>query len=621
MMTSKNILQYRIPENLNLNNRQNNRLLYIEKEILEAVATGVEPQRILDSLCHAAESIVENSSCSIMLFNSSRQSLYVRSAPSISDDAIEQLNGLIPGPEAGSCGTAVYSEVPVYVKNTTIDPRWINLQKFASNFDIAACWSHPIKAKDGLIMGSFALSSNEQREPDNFQKRVLDVVANIAGIILQREIQEQALWELAHHDLVIGIPNRILLNQRLKHAIKQSARQNQNLALFFIDLDNFKTINDTYGHKTGDKVLIETSKRIQSCIRTNDTLSRYGGDEFVLLTENITDCYNIGLIAEKILNAFTKPVYINDKEIDVTPSIGISVYPDDGESADVLLSNADTAMYQAKTNGRNKYICYKPELTYNIQNKLKLEAELKTALLNNEFILHYQPQHLSSSDSSLSVEALIRWQHPKRGLLYPVDFIPVAEQSTLIKEIGKWVLQESCRQGKVWLDRGLKLNKIAINISAMQILKGCHTQISTILNEYQFPAEKLEIEITESLMVQQNKEVLTELHLIQSSGISIALDDFGTGYSSLSQLQLLPFNKLKIDRSFVSDIPGNKNDEIIVKTIIAMGKNLSLTVIAEGVENQEQADFLLKEGCDVLQGYLFSKPLSVAGLEKELNII
>jgi len=502
-----------------------------------------------------------------MLLNNSGKTLYVRSAPTLCDEAIQLLNGIVPGPTAASCGTAVYHGTPVYVEDTSTDFRWVDYQQYCTNFNVLSSWSHPIKTKDNQTIGSFALSSSIIIQPSHFQKRLLSVAANIAGIILQREKNEKELWELAHKDIITGIPNRALLNQRLSQAIECAEHQQTRLALFFIDIDNFKKINDSHGHKMGDRVLTRTATRINACIRTGDTLARYGGDEFVLLAENLSESCVVGQIAEKIIASLSKNMSINDIHLSITSSIGISVYPGDGNDAETLLKNADTAMYQAKTNGKNRFVPYEASLTRAIQYRLKMEEELKQALYNNEFILYYQPQYHTETSTFTSVEALIRWQHPKKGLLLPDDFIPIAEQSGLIMQIGQWVMHQACLQGKKWLDKGLNIEKIAVNMSAMQLSKGCYKSVQNILDKTGFPASNLEIEITESLMIQKSDDTLAELNLMKNAGITISLDDFGTGYSSLSQLQRLPINKLKIDRSFVTDIPGNKNDEIIAKTI------------------------------------------------------
>ncbi len=612
-MQNENSLDINIP---GYTQQQNKRLLVLEKEILEAIAIGKDPQHILDSLCKAAEVCTTTFSASTMLLNSSQTALYVRSAPTLCEEAIQLLNGIVPGPAAASCGTAVYHGKPIYVENTSTDFRWVDYQQYCTKFNVLSSWSHPIKTKDDQTIGSFALSNNVILQPTSFQKRLLSVAANIAGIILQREKNENELWELAHKDIITGIPNRALLNQRLNHAIECAERQQTNLALFFIDIDNFKKINDSHGHKMGDRVLTEIASRINACIRTGDTLARYGGDEFVLLAENLTQSCDVGLIAEKIISSLSKTMSINDKKLRITSSIGISVYPGDGNDAETLLKYADTAMYQAKKNGKNRFVCYESALTEAIQYRLEMEDELKQALEKNEFTLHYQPQYHTGSDTITSVEALIRWQHPKKGLLPPDEFIPIAEQSGLIREIGHWVMRQACQQGKKWLDKGMNIEKIAVNMSAAQLSKGCYKTVQGILIETEFPASNLEIEITESLMIKKGDDTLAELNLMKNAGITISLDDFGTGYSSLSQLQQLPINKLKIDRSFVTDIPGNKNDEIIAKTIIAMGNSLGLNVIAEGVETREQADFLLAHGCNSFQGFLFSRPLAAHKFEE-----
>ncbi|HED34969.1 MAG TPA: EAL domain-containing protein [Gammaproteobacteria bacterium] len=614
-MQNENDLDINAPD---FTQQQNKRLLVLEKDILEAIAVGKDPQNILDSLCEAAELCTTTFSASIMLLNSSQTALYVRSAPTLCEEAIQLLTGIVPGPTAASCGTAVYHGKPIYVEDTSSDFRWVDYQQYCKKFNVLSSWSQPIKTKDDLTIGSFALSNNIVLQPTSFQKRLLSVAANIAGIILQREKNENELWELAHKDIITGIPNRALLNQRLNHAIECAKRQKTNIALFFIDIDNFKKINDSHGHKMGDRVLIETASRISACIRTGDTLARYGGDEFVLLAENLTESCDVRLIAEKIISSLSKTMSINDKDLRITSSIGISVYPGDGSDAETLLKYADTAMYQAKKNGKNRFVCYESALTEAIQYRLKMEDELKQALEKNEFTLHYQPQYHTGNDAITSVEALIRWQHPKKGLLLPDEFIPIAEQSGLIREIGRWVIRQACQQGKKWLDRDINIEKIAVNMSAVQLSKGCYKTVQGILNETGFPASNLEVEITESLMIKKSNDTLAELNLMKNAGITISLDDFGTGYSSLSQLQQLPINKLKIDRSFVTDIPGNKNDEIIAKTIIAMGNSLGLNVIAEGVETREQADFLLRHGCNSFQGFLFSRPLTAHKLEEKI---
>ncbi len=593
----------------NLSHADQDQLLYLQREILESVAVNNDHQANLTKLCRAAESMLSNAAASIMLFDEERQYLNVRIAPSIPKEAIQQLDGLEPGPQAGSCGTAMYNRAPVFVENTSTDKRWQGFEQFILDFDTHACWSMPIILPGDNMIGSFALSSFEHRAPNEFQKKLLNICANLAGLTLQREEMEKDLWNMAHFDTLTGLPNRALLNQRIEHAVITAARQQQKLAVLFLDLDNFKNINDSYGHGIGDEVLIMVARLIHGCIREQDTLARNSGDEFVILLENISGTLEAYKVAQKILDTLSQSPPLEGTNTNLTTSIGISVYPDDAITADELVRNADTAMYQAKRNGRNAYSYYEPSLTEEIQQQLQVESELREALKFDEFELHYQPLFTGHDSKIIGAEALIRWNHPDKGQISPGLFIPIAEKSTLIGQIGTWVLKQACFQGKKWLDEGIEFERISVNLSMRQLVKGCCEQINVILKKTGFPANKLELEVTESLLMEKGMIAITELTQLQDLGISIAMDDFGTGYSSLHQIRTLPLNKLKIDRSFIMDLPESEEDAILARMIIAMGKGLSLAVVAEGVETFEQQQFLLNEGCDILQGYLLAKPM------------
>lgn len=424
---------------------------------------------------------------------------------------------------------------------------------------------------------------------------------------------------MAHYDTLTMLPNRALLNQRLEHAIQTASRQQQKIAVLFLDLDHFKNINDSYGHSIGDEVLITAGNVMRDCVREQDTLARVGGDEFVFLLENISDSLESCRVAEKILSELSQTPPIDGTNATISASIGISIYPNDATTVDELLRNADTAMYQAKKNGRNNYSYYEPALTYEIQQQLEIEAELRHALVSDQFELYFQPIFDAIDNKIVAAEALIRWNHPEKGQIPPGIFIPTAEKSELIGKIGIWVLNHACSQGTEWLKEGVELERISVNLSMRQLTSGCCEQINTILNETDFPANKLELEITESLLMEKGDIAISELAQLQALGISIALDDFGTGYSSLHQIRTLPINKLKIDRSFIMELPDNQEDAILAKMIISMGKSLSLKVVAEGVETKEQQQFLLDEGCDLLQGYLFGKPMPASDLQLLLS--
>ncbi len=600
---------------------QKEQLLQLQRDILESVAMSNNHTENLNKLCLAAQAMLSNAVASIMLYDKSREHLIVRVAPSIPDEGIQQLNGLVPGPQAGSCGTAVFCKTPIFVENTVTDTRWEFFDQFVADFNIHACWSMPIQTPDDLIIGSFALSSFESRAPNDFQKKLLSIAANLAGIILQRENMEKKLWDMAHLDSLTSLANRTLLNQRINHAITMASRHRHKIALLFIDLDNFKHINDSYGHRIGDETLIKTANTIKKHIRKQDTLSRIGGDEFVLLLETITESVDSSKVAQAILSSLNKTPPIAGSSNTISASIGISIYPDDALSSEALLRNADTAMYEAKNAGRNGFSFYESAFTQLIREQLTLESELKSALINDEFEVFYQPQFACYDSQFVAAEALIRWSHPKRGFLEPDSFIPTAEKSNLINQMGLWILQQTCLQGKKWLNDGLKFDRLSVNLSIRQLVKGFHHEVLMILNDTDFPSHKLELEITESLLMIKGNIAIAELKTLQGLGISIAIDDFGMGYSSLNQIQKLPLDKLKIDRSFIDELPDNKNNAALAKMILAMGKALSLKVIAEGVETEQQQAFLVEEDCDLLQGYLLGKPMRAAEIEQLMSHI
>jgi len=598
---------------------QAEQVLILQKETLESVALGHNYQLILDQLCKGAEALVPNSLASVMLFNEDKSSLIVKSAPSMPIAAKEQLTGLVPGETAGSCGTAVYNNEPQFVCNTVIDPRWATFSQYIKDFFIGACWSMPIRSLNGNSIGSFALSSYEERIPSDFHKHLLATSSSLASIVLNRHDEQTDLEFAAHHDALTNLPNRTLFSLRLNHAIDVAKRKDKILALLFMDLDNFKVINDTQGHEVGDQILKVAAQTMKNCVRETDTLARLGGDEFVLLVDDIDDEVELRHVADKILSAFESPVEINDRLYTLTTSIGISVYPNDGDSADMLLQTSDTAMYEAKAQGRNTYVYYKPELTTLVHERVKLESELRTAIINKDLVVYYQPIYSMGKNEIVAVEALVRWQHAEKGLIPPDDFIYLAEETGLINDLGKYVVKTACQQCLRWWLDDLKEFTLSVNISAKQVEVGYSNVLIEALKEINFPFSNLELEVTESLVMQSSKTVLAELEKIREVGINISMDDFGIGHSSLSQLKTLPIVKLKIDKSFVLNIPDDQDDMVIAKTIIAMGHSLGLVVVAEGVETEEQKQFLQSEKCDLLQGYYFSRPVPADEFEKLLR--
>jgi diguanylate cyclase (GGDEF)-like protein/PAS domain S-box-containing protein len=441
-------------------------------------------------------------------------------------------------------------------------------------------------------------------------------VAVFSDITKVKESQDK-LDHMAHHDPLTALPNRLLFHDRLQHALQRAACDSEQLAILFIDLDRFKNVNDTLGHHVGDELLKQVANALTGQLREGDTLARLGGDEFIVLLENVDGQFGAGHVAEKLVTMFEQPFMVSDYELFVTGSVGISMYPNDATDLNMLIRNADVAMYQAKARGRNGYQFYAPSMTGEGVERLRLEAMLRRSIEKNEIFLNYQPQVEIDSGRLIGVEALVRWDNPELGLVPPVRFIPLAEDTGFINQLGKWVLFESCRQMIRWQEAGLYVPKIAVNLSVKQFERGSIvSMVAAILEETGLAPHRLQLEVTESVIMNTGDALvfINDLHAI---GVGLAIDDFGTGYSSLAYLKQLPVQTLKIDRSFIKDISTDVNDEAIAIAIIQLGKSLNLSVIAEGVETEDQAAFLLRHGCKLAQGYFYSHPeLAQAVLER-----
>ncbi|TKB50093.1 sensor domain-containing protein [Ferrimonas aestuarii] len=439
--------------------------------------------------------------------------------------------------------------------------------------------------------------------------------------ISQQKQTEERLEHMAYHDPLTGLPNRAQMHTRLDDEIYRASRDNSELAVIFIDVDHFKLINDSRGHLVGDEVLCELASRLKSRVRKSDTVARIGGDEFVLILPNINGAHAAANIANSLMTLFQKPVVLSSEEnLNLTGSMGIALYPQDGDNRDKLIRNADAAMYRAKQQGRNNYAFYTHALTEQSKAHLKMQSALHSALPNDELSLVYQPQFDLLSRKIVGIEALVRWHSNELGEVSPADFIPAAERIGLVDEIGFWVLNQACKQGLEWLKQGLEFGRIAVNVAGPQLLSGNFVDtVRKAIDHSGYPASALELELTESFMIQNPEESIEQLCQLRQMGIQISIDDFGTGYSSLSYLKKLPLNTLKIDQSFISGIPADQDSRAIAQAIISMGHSLSLTVIAEGVENHEQAEFLQQSGCLLAQGFLFSKPLSADKMEMLLS--
>jgi len=443
----------------------------------------------------------------------------------------------------------------------------------------------------------------------NQQGKLTNYLIMIEDITEKKSSQER-IYYLANYDELTGLPNRNLFNENLALSIEKSDRYNTEIALLFIDLDNFKMVNDSLGHELGDLYLNKISKILSDTIRRSDFLARIGGDEFVIIINKFENPYEIEKIASKILEIVTKPVYLLEHEIISTCSIGISLFPDDGNNCSILFKNADTAMYSAKNKGGNFYNFFDSSMNDKIYNRLTMEQMIREALKEDEFSLNYQPQYTADGNKILGLEALIRWNHPEKGFISPFHFITIAEESNLILKIGEWVLNQVCKQISLWKKDQIPTLPVAINFSARQLHdKNIISSLKALMQKYNIEANEIECEITESTLMENLESSIEVVNKLHEMNIKIAIDDFGTGYSSLNYLKRFPLSKLKIDKSFIDDVEHNQDDEAIARAIISLGHSLNLKIVAEGVENSNQRDFLVKHNCDVIQGYLYSKPL------------
>ncbi len=433
-------------------------------------------------------------------------------------------------------------------------------------------------------------------------------VAVFSDISLQKA-QEARIEYLAHHDPLTGLPNRAALGMYLEQALSRARMQAAKLAVMVIDLDNFKTINDSLGHRAGDQLLCEIARRLARQASESDHVIRLGGDEFVLLLENVEDAATVERKAELLMQLIGDTCELDGHELHATPSIGISLFPRDGESSETLMRNADTAMYEAKASGRNHFRFFTAAMNAAVNRRLVLESELWQALSHNQLVLHYQPQVDLMNGGIVGVEALVRWSHPQRGMVPPAEFIPVAEETGLILTLGHWVLLTACRQARAWLDAGLEMGEMAVNISAHQFRQPDFVQsVRAVLAETGLPAGRLELEITETAVMHSADTSVATLAELKAMGVRLAIDDFGTGYSSLAYLRRFPIDRLKIDRAFVADLESDPEAASLVASIIALGRSLGLRLVAEGVENSAQADFLRGMACERVQGFHFYRP-------------
>ncbi len=583
---------------------------------LELVASNGSLESVLERLANLVENQRSDLACSVLLVRDNR--LRHGAAPSLPRTIADAFDGVEVTGEAAPCVAALHGK-PVFIPDAAANPSFQEQAGVLRNLGLRACWCFPILSGEGRVLGVFAIYFREQREPAASEVELMEMVSRLAAVAVeQRDLNDRLAYQ-AMHDALTGLPNRFLFEDRLHQALAQAKRHDWHVAVLFIDLDRFKQINDTLGHSVGDALLQQVSRRLETCLRRTDSLARMGGDEFQLILSELRDPQDALRVSQKLLDSLKAPFHVDTYELFVTASIGISLFPRDGRDAATLLRNADSAMYRAKNQGKNSFQFFTPDLGATALEQLELENDLRRAMAGGEFRLYYQPQ-LEINGQLVGLEALLVWNHPKLGLIPPMQFIPLAEESGLIVEIGEWVLVEVCRQSAAWRQAGYDRVKIAANVSSMQFARADFVSIvSQILSQSNVDPSGLELELTESVVMREFEESSRQLERLRSLGVSIAIDDFGTGYSSLSYLRNLPIDTIKIDRSFIKDLDVGSSTMPLVQAIVSLAHGLGLNVVAEGVETETELRALRSVGCDKVQGYYLGEPLPAESVERLLH--
>jgi diguanylate cyclase (GGDEF)-like protein len=593
--------------------------------ILEMLASDESLSCILKAFVLSVEEVNPKMLCSILLLDSEGKHLVTGSAPSLPDFYNEAINGVEIGMGVGSCGTAAFTGERVIVEDIQTHPYWAPYKGLAERANLYACWSQPILSSTGKVLGTFAIYHRTTNAPTKDDIDLIERSALVVSSAIEKRQADAEIYNLAFYDPLTHLPNRRLMKDRLEESILASASNQHYGAVMFIDLDHFKTLNDTLGHEYGDLMLIETADRIKSCVGEADTVARVGGDDFVVLLPDLDTQDNPAIqkathIAEKIRISLIAPYQFSGGEYLSSTSIGVSLYRGNEVNVSNLLKRADMAMYRAKASGRDAVRFFDTEMMHAVEARASMEADLRHAVAEQQLQLYYQMQ-VDNEQRPIGAEALVRWIHPTRGMVSPMQFIPLAEESSLILEVGDWVMDTACRQLAMWNKSELtKHLTLAVNVSAKQFKQPDFVvKVKHLIHNYELDASRLKIELTESVVLDEVAEMIAKMHALKALRVMLSMDDFGTGYSSLSYLKQLPLDQLKIDQSFVRDMTSDLNDQVMVQTIIDMAKNFHLNVIAEGVETDAQMSLLKHLGCMAYQGYFFSKPVPIEEFETLLK--
>ncbi|WP_343585619.1 EAL domain-containing protein [Herbaspirillum sp.] len=586
----------------------------LQYRVLNAMARDSSLNEQMSLLCEEVERVAPEVIASVLRVDEQGK-LHTLAGPSLPEFYNRALDGIQIGPDVGACGTAAFTGEPVVSADIETDPHWADYRNLALPHGLRACWSTPVKSSDGKVIGTFAFYYREPRTPSPFHQLLVDASLHLCALAIEREASRARIHQLAFYDSLTGLPNRSLLLVQAGQAIATAERNRSTVAVMFIDLDRFKQVNDSLGHQAGDDLLRTVAMRLQSQARRSDIVGRLSGDEFVVVLTQYDDRH-LPEVVKRIQEKLAQPCHINGTPLNPSASIGVAMFPANGNDIETLLHRADIAMYQAKAVNRGRHSFFSDEMNSMAQERLALESALRDALRGGDFELHYQPQIHLEDNRLHGVEALARWQHPQLGNVSPGRFIPIAEECGLIGELGKWALEEACFQLSDWRRRGIKVPSVSVNLSATNFHDlELPRFLTDLLQRHALSPSDLSIEITETVLMDTNPSTNQTIAAVHALGVPLAMDDFGTGYSSLGYLRKLPVSELKLDQSFVRDMAKDAAVSALTNAVIRIGESLKLTVVAEGVEDADQYELLVRQGCDVAQGYYFSPPLSPAGLE------
>ncbi|MBI5131411.1 MAG: EAL domain-containing protein [Rhodopseudomonas palustris] len=585
----------------------------LQQLTLGALADEMPITEIADRMCRFVEKIAPDVVSSLLHIDSGGL-VHPLGGPSLPEAYSRALDGVAIGPEIGSCGTAAYYGKPVLSIDLDDDPRWQPFKALPLAAGLRACWSSPIKAKDGRVIGTFAFYFRECRAPSRWHERIVEACVHLGALAIERKEARAQIARLAYYDMLTGLPNRARLRDLIAQATG-ACGADDHVALAFLDVDNFKDVNDTLGHSAGDEFLVEFAQRLREQIQPGDMLGRLGGDEFVIVMPG-RDATEAGLVASRIANALTIPLRIGSRQVPMSASVGISLYPDNATDIDTLIRQADTAMYQAKRAGRSTHRFFSQDMNSAAQERMAYSAALRNAIARDALELYYQPQIRTCDGAIHGVEALARWNDPVLGAVSPAKFIPLAEECGLIEQIALWSIRAACRQMAVWRDQGLDVPCVSINLSPINFQNpNLAALVADVLAEFQLPANVLMLEVTEGVVQKERSLAIETMNALRRLGVGLSLDDFGTGYSSLSRLAQLPIRELKIDRGFMRNIEHDSSERAVVTAVVRVGQSLQLSVIAEGVETEGQFALLSELGCDIVQGFLYAPALTPAAFE------